>query len=94
MDVEPYSQSRYRVHRLFCCRFKPQTVVYVNFTQCAEVTSGVVSLLSQASSVSLTLTPYMTEDTTVPLVRPYNQLNFLQFLCVYIIVLLFFTLSA
>jgi hypothetical protein len=44
---------------------------------------------SVRQSVSLTLTPYMAQDTTRTLVCPYNQ-----FLCVCIIVLLFFTLSA
>jgi hypothetical protein len=71
--------------------------VYINFTQCDEVKSDAVLLLNQATSVPLILTPYlyMSQDTTRAFSASLQPASFFfSFLSVYVIVLLFFALSA
>jgi hypothetical protein len=63
MDLELYNQSQNIDYIVFYCRYKPQTVVYVHFTQCTVVTSGAVST-AQLRNFFITLTRYKTHDTT------------------------------
>ena len=89
------SESKYRVHCLFSCRYKTQIVVYANFTQCAVVTSGAVSTI-QLGNFCITHSDAILDsrqDLYLQFVLT-TSVTFLQFSCVYIIVLLFYTVSA
>jgi hypothetical protein len=78
---------------VFCCRYKPQTVIYVHFTQCSVVTSGEVST-ARLGNFFITLTPYKTHDTTRDFSLYLQPPSFFfSFLCLHNCVFIFYVIS-